>query len=164
MFKGAIIVMGATSCGKTSVGEKLAATLVVPFIEGDTLHPAANIEKMSRGTALNDEDRWPWLERIGTALQGDTAKVASCSALKRVYRQRLATAAGRPIAYVFLHGTRDLLASRIAARRNHFMPSSLLDSQLAVLEPPTPEEGAMTFDIRLTVDEIVKRALALLTK
>jgi hypothetical protein len=97
MFKGAVIVMGVTSCGKTSVGEGLAKELNCPFIEGDKLHPASNIAKMSAGTPLTDDDRWPWLEIIGRAMKAECDKskggVASCSALKRVYRQKLAQAA-----------------------------------------------------------------------
>jgi gluconokinase len=162
-FSDAIIVMGVTSCGKTSVGKKLAAALGAPFIEGDALHPPANIAKMSSGTALNDDDRWPWLQKIGEALQGEDVKVASCSSLKTVYRQKLSQAAGRPVTFIYLHGSREVLAARIAARKGHFMPPSLLDSQLATLEPPTDDEKALRFDIGLPVKEIVSRALAQLT-
>jgi gluconokinase len=154
MFKGAVIVMGVTSCGKTSVGEKLAGLLDAPFIEGDALHPPANIAKMSNGIALTDDDRWPWLEQIGISLRGSEAKVASCSALKKIYRQRLVEAAQRPITFVYLQGTREQLAARITARKNHFMPPSLLDSQLATLEPPTAEEGAIVCGISMSVDDI----------
>ncbi len=162
-FSDAVIVMGVTSCGKTSVGEKLAAELGAPFIEGDALHPPANIAKMSNGIALNDDDRWPWLQKIGEALQGDEAKVASCSSLKKAYREKLSQAAGRPVTFIYLHGSRNVLAARIAARKNHFMPPSLLESQLATLEPPTNDEKALKFDIDLPVKEIVARALAQLT-
>ncbi len=163
LFSDAIIVMGVTSCGKTSVGEKLAEGLDAPFIEGDSLHPPANIAKMSGGTALNDDDRWPWLQKIGEALQGNKAKVASCSSLKKAYREKLSMAAGRPVTFIYLHGSRDLLAARIAARKDHFMPPSLLDSQLATLEPPGQDENALNYNICLPVDEIVSRALAQLT-
>jgi gluconokinase len=156
--------MGVTSCGKSSVGKMLAAELGAPFVEGDALHPTANIEKMSKGIPLNDADRWPWLTRIGEALRGEGACVATCSSLKKSYRQHLIEAAGRSITFVFLNGTRDVLAARIAARKNHFMPSSLLDSQLATLEIPTSEEGAVECSIDLPVEKIVAEALAQLSK
>jgi gluconokinase len=164
MFKGAVIVMGVTSCGKTSVGEALATRLGAHFIEGDKLHPAANIAKMSNGIPLNDDDRWPWLDEIGQSLRGDVVKIASCSALKKSYRQRLILAAQRPVTFVFLNGTREQLAERIAARKNHFMPPSLLDSQLATLEPPLVEEGAIQCDITAAVKEIVQQVLAKLER
>ena len=159
--------MGVTSCGKTSVGEGLAAELNCPFIEGDKLHPAANIAKMSTGTPLNDADRWPWLEIIGKAMKAECDKgrgvVASCSSLKKVYRKKLAEAAGRPITFIYLHGSRDLLAARMAERKGHFMPTSLLDSQLATIEVPGPEEHALHLDVILPVDELVRRSKAYLT-
>jgi len=167
MFKGAAIVMGVTSCGKTSVGEGLAKELNCSFIEGDRLHPAANIAKMSAGIPLNDADRWPWLEIIGKAMKVECDKghgvVASCSALKNAYRQKLAEAAGRPITFILLHGSRDLLAARMAMRKGHFMPVSLLDSQLATIESPGPEENALHLDVILPVDELVRRSKAYLT-
>jgi gluconokinase len=167
MFKGAVIVMGVTSCGKTSVGEGLAEELHCPFVEGDRLHPAANIAKMSAGTPLDDADRWPWLEIIGKAMKAECDKghgvVASCSALKKAYRQKLAEAAGRPITFIYLHGSRDLLADRMAERKGHFMPTSLLDSQLATIEVPGPEEHALHLDVILPADELVRRSKAYLT-
>lgn len=167
MFKGAVIVMGVTSCGKTSVGKGLAEELGCPFIEGDRLHPAANIAKMSAGIPLKDDDRWPWLEIIGRAMKAECDKghgvVASCSALKKSYRQKLAEAAGRPIAFIFLHGSRELLAARMAERKGHFMPISLLDSQLATIEIPGPDENALHLDVVLPVDELVARAKTYLT-
>jgi gluconokinase len=167
MFKGAVIVMGVTSCGKTSVGEGLAKELNCPFIEGDKLHPASNIAKMSAGTPLTDADRWPWLDIIGKAMKAECGKghgvVASCSALKKIYRQKLAEAAGRPITFIYLHGSRDLLAARMAERTGHFMPISLLDSQLATIEVPGPEEDALPLDVTLPVDALVRRSKAYLT-
>jgi gluconokinase len=166
MFRGAAIVMGVTSCGKTSVGEALAAELECRFIEGDRLHPASNIAKMSAGQPLNDGDRWPWLDIIGKAMGAElvagSGVIASCSALKKIYRQRLAEAAGTPIKFIFLHGSREVLAARIAARKGHFMPPSLLDSQLKTLEIPGPDEEALHLDVALPVDELVKRARAFL--
>lgn len=168
MFKGAVIVMGVTSCGKTSMGEGLAKELDCPFIEGDKLHPAANIAKMSAGTPLNDADRWPWLEAIGKAMKAECEAgrgvVAACSALKKSYRQKLAEAAGRPITFIFLHGSRELLAARMAERKGHFMPTSLLDSQLATIEVPGPDEDAVHLDVVLPVSELVNRAKAYLMK
>ena len=162
MFKGAVIVMGVTSCGKTSVGEGLAKELNCPFIEGDRLHPASNIAKMSAGTPLNDDDRWPWLEIIGKAMKAECDKghgvVASCSSLKKVYRQKLAEAAERPITFIFLYGSRKLLAARMADRKGHFMPTSLLDSQLKTIEVPGPEENALHLDVALSLDDLINRS------
>ena len=159
----AIVVMGVSGCGKTSVAEGLAAALSAAFIEGDSLHPAANVEKMSRGIPLTDDDRWPWLDTIGRAmaetLQDGKSVVVSCSALKTVYRDRLRQAAGGSLAFVFLKGSRELLVSRMAARQGHFMPASLLDSQLATLEDPSGEPGVLTVDIDASVEEIVAAAL-----
>jgi gluconokinase len=166
MFRGAVIVMGVTSCGKTSVGEALAAELGCPFIEGDKLHPAANIAKMSAGHPLNDDDRWPWLVIIGQAMKAELGRghgvVASCSSLKKIYRLKLAEAAETPVKFIFLHGLREVLAARIANRKGHFMPPSLLDSQLKTLEIPGPDEAALHLDVALPVAELVSRAKAYL--
>jgi gluconokinase len=158
MFRGAAVVMGVASCGKTSVGVALAEKLGTAFTEGDKLHPPANIAKMSSGIALTDEDRWPWLALVGNALKGDSGCVVSCSALKKVYRQHITVAAGRPVFFVFLDGSPALLEKRIAARKDHFMPPSLLQSQIATLEPPGTDERAMRFDIAAPVDDIVEQA------
>jgi gluconokinase len=157
-FKGAAVVMGVASCGKTSVGELLAERLSAHFIEGDRLHPASNIAKMSAGNALTDDDRWPWLAAVGQSLAGREAAVASCSALKRVYREAIAKAANRPVYFIYLHGSRELLESRIGARKGHFMPASLLESQLATLQIPEPDELALKLDIALSVNELAERA------
>jgi gluconokinase len=158
-FIRAVVVMGVTSCGKTSVGEALAEELGVRFIEGDKLHPEANVKKMSSGTPLTDEDRWPWLQTIGTELSGTEGAVASCSALKKAYRDALREAAGRPVFFVFLHGTPELLRQRIDARKGHFMPPSLLESQLATLEPPAHPEQFVALDIARPVPDIVAAAV-----
>jgi gluconokinase len=158
MFKHAAIVMGVASCGKTSVGEALAKELGATFTEGDRLHPAANIAKMSAGTALNDDDRWPWLAEIGKALGGNGGQIASCSALKKIYRQCIAGAAGRPVAFIFLDGSRALLEQRIADRKGHFMPPALLESQLKTLEPPGSDEQALRLDIAQPVEDLVEKA------
>ena len=147
MFQGAAVVMGVTSCGKTTLGEALAAELHVKFVEGDKLHPPANIAKMSAGIALSDEDRWPWLEAVGQTLRGHQGVIASCSSLKKSYRDLIRSRAERPVMFIHLHGSHELLASRIAARKNHFMPPSLLDSQLATLEMPDSAEDHLTINI-----------------
>jgi gluconokinase len=161
-FTGAAIVMGVASCGKTSVGEALAELLDVPFVEGDKLHPKANIAKMSAGTPLTDDDRWPWLAEIGRSMEGSVGIIASCSALKRSHREAIAQAAQRPVSFIFLSGSRALLESRIRARKGHFMPASLLDSQLATLESPGEGETATTLDIAASVDKLAAEAHAFL--
>ena len=158
MFMGAAVVMGVASCGKTSVGEAIAARLGAAFTEGDRLHPKANVEKMSAGIPLTDDDRWPWLTLVGQSLQGSEGRITSCSALKRAYREHITEKAGRPVAFVFLDGTRDLLEKRIAARKGHFMPPSLLASQLATLEPPAADELARAFDIARPIEDIAAEA------
>jgi gluconokinase len=139
-----------------------------PFIEGDRLHPAANIAKMSAGHPLNDDDRWPWLAIIGQAMNAELAKghgvVASCSALKKDYRLKLAEAAETPLKFIFLHGSHEVLAARIAHRKGHFMPPSLLDSQLKTLEIPGSDEDALHLDVELPVAELVKRSCIYLTE
>jgi gluconokinase len=161
-----IVVMGVSGCGKTSVGEGLAARLGLPFIEGDVLHPNANVEKMAAGIPLQDEDRWPWLDRIGAALAEGAGKgeglIVSCSALRQTYRDRLRAAAGGRLAFVFLYGSRELLEARMKARKGHFMPPSLLESQLATLEDPRGEEGVVAVDIATTLEEIVTAAASAL--
>jgi gluconokinase len=159
MFDGAVVVMGVTSCGKTSVGEALAEELGARFVEGDKLHPEANVKKMSSGVPLTDEDRWPWLQIIGDALSGADGVVASCSALKKIYRDKLCDAAGRRVFFVFLQGTPELLKQRIEARKGHFMPPSLLESQLRTLEPPAHPEQFVALDIARPVPTIVAEAI-----
>ncbi|PDS63890.1 gluconokinase [Rhizobium anhuiense] len=159
----AIIVMGVSGCGKSSVGEKLAEALHLAFVEGDALHPAANVEKMSKGIPLTDEDRMPWLDLIGEDMQAPLDKsegiIVSCSALKRVYRDRLRAAVGGNLFFVYLEGSKALLTKRMGERKGHFMPVSLLESQLATLELPTGEPGVVTVDIDDTVDGIAATAL-----
>lgn len=156
---GPVIVMGVSGCGKTSVGAALAELLGLPFIEGDKLHPAANIAKMSAGIALGDTDRWPWLDEIGREIVANkNGAIASCSALKCVYRDRLRAAAGRDIRFVFLDLSRGELERRMRLRQGHFMPAALLDSQLATLESPTGEAGVLTVDGAAALDHIVNSA------
>ncbi|EJB06565.1 carbohydrate kinase, thermoresistant glucokinase family [Rhizobium leguminosarum bv. trifolii WSM597] len=158
----AVVVMGVSGCGKSSVGAGIAARNGMPFLEGDQLHPACNVEKMAKGIPLTDADRLPWLDRIGeeinTAQNASQGLVISCSALKKTYRDRLRQAAGGRLAFVFLKGTRDLLLSRMQARQGHFMPASLLDSQLQTLESPTGEAGVVTVAIDMALDDMVALA------
>jgi gluconokinase len=161
-FPPAIITMGVCGSGKTTVGEEIARRLGVAFRDADEFHPRANVEKMSAGMPLSDEDRVPWLDAIGTAIRdADSGRpiVVSCSALKRAYRERIKTLAGRPVDFVFLDGPREVLRGRMNGRKGHFMPASLLESQLAALEPPAADERALTVSIELPVGEIVDKVL-----
>ncbi|MBY5349689.1 gluconokinase [Rhizobium leguminosarum] len=158
----AVVVMGVSGCGKSSVGARVAAQNGMLFLEGDQLHPAGNVEKMVQGIPLADDDRLPWLDRIGeeirTAQETSLGLVISCSVLKRSYRDRLRQAADGHLAFIFLDGSRDLLLSRMQARQGHFMPASLLDSQLQTLEPPTGEANVVTVAIDNALDDIVALA------
>lgn len=158
-----IVVMGVSGCGKTSVGAEIAARLGVAFLEGDTMHSPGNIAKMSSGTPLTDADREPWLDAVGQALRGASEAggglVVACSALKRSYRERLRTGAGRPLSFVFLHGSEAVLKARMAARRGHFFPPHLLDSQFATLEDPAGEPGVVAVDIDAPVEAISDAAI-----
>ena len=158
--------MGVSGCGKTAVGEALAERLGVPFIEGDQHHPQANIDKMAAGIPLDDDDRRPWLAALGGIL-GKTARengggVLACSALRKAYRRRLVDAAGLPLRFVFLQGDRSLLDQRMRDRPGHYMPVALLDSQLATLEPPGPDEGAITVSIDEPLVALVERIAGVL--
>ncbi len=156
-----IIVMGVAGCGKSSVGTRLAEALSLPYQEGDDLHPQANVAKMSAGTPLNDDDRWPWLDRIGEILAYHAASgiVLTCSSLKKVYRDRLRAAAGGKLAFVFLDGSKALLTQRMGSREGHFMPTSLLESQLATLERPDEETGVVVVNIDNTPEKITDLAI-----
>jgi gluconokinase len=160
----AIIVMGVSGAGKTSIADLLANRLKCRFVEGDRLHPEANVKKMAEGTPLTDEDRWPWLEVIGENLHAARAAgediVATCSALKKIYREKLRNAGGEPLYFVFLKGSPELLADRMGHRTGHFMPTSLLQSQLATLEGPEGEPEVVTVDIDASVPQIVDAAIA----
>jgi len=152
-FSRPVVVMGVSGSGKTTVGAALADALGLRFVDGDALHPVANVAKMAAGIPLDDADRAPWLDAIGAVLAAGPVVVA-CSALKRAYRDRL-RAAAPGLQLVFLDGDPALLASRMTARPGHFMPASLLDSQLATLERPEPDEHALTADIARPAGEIV---------
>ncbi len=146
----AIIIMGVTGSGKTTVGTQLASALNCPYLEGDTFHAPEAIAKMRAGQPLNDDDRWPWLDRIGAASRGEIAAhgvaVVACSALKRRYRDRLRQSIGGPVRFVYLEVAADELCRRLAERQGHFMPSSLIPSQLETLERPAPDEHVFTLN------------------
>ncbi len=154
----ALIVMGVSGSGKSTIAEKLAERLGWSYEDGDKFHPASNVAKMSAGHPLTDEDRWPWLRAIADEIDrvcgaGQHAVIA-CSALKRTYRDVLVH--GRSdVRVVFLQGTQELIAKRMAARKNHFMPPGLLDSQFNTLEPPDLRENPVTVSIDAPVDAIV---------
>lgn len=154
----AIIVMGVSGAGKSTVASRLAERLNRPLVEGDSLHPPANIEKMSRGTPLADEDRLPWLKaiaaRIDAARKARQPIIVTCSALKRSYRTTLADGHS-DVGFVYLQGAKDLIAQRLAARTNHFMPPGLLDSQFAALQEPRDDEPSIVVAIDATPDDIV---------
>jgi gluconokinase len=154
----ALVVMGVSGSGKSTIAEKLAARLGWSYEDGDKFHPASNVAKMSAGHPLTDEDRWPWLQAIADEIDrvckaGQRAVIA-CSALKRAYRDILVH--GRSdVRIVYLRGTQELIAGRLAARENHFMPPGLLDSQFKTLEPPDAGENPVTVSIDAPVDTIV---------
>ncbi|MFE7797475.1 gluconokinase [Nocardia sp. NPDC057440] len=155
-----VVVMGVSGCGKSTVGRLLAEALHVEYAEGDDFHPAENIAKMAAGVPLTDADRAPWLDIVAGWLgqRAGHGGVVSCSALKRSYRDRLRVAAPDAF-FVHLAASRDELARRMAARRDHFMPSSLLDSQLAALEQLYADERGITVDATRAPAESVREAM-----
>ncbi len=154
------IVMGVSGSGKSTIGQALAEALQLPFCEGDSLHPPGNIAKMSAGEPLTDEDRWPWLALIGdwirSVLKDGRGGVVSCSALRRSYRDRLREAGA--VRFVYLDIPREALQQRLQGR-HHFMPVSLLDSQLQTLEPPTGDEAPVVIGGDLDPETSVRLAL-----
>jgi carbohydrate kinase (thermoresistant glucokinase family) len=162
-----VVVMGVSGCGKSTVGKLLARSLSAEFLEGDDLHPPRNIERMAAGIALTDKDRRDWLlaiaHQLADARAGEHALVVSCSALKHGYRDTLRSAASQ-LAFVYLQASRDLLQARLDARADHFMPGSLLDSQLQTLEPPGADERAITLDATLPAAQIAAQAAAWLAQ
>ncbi|WP_095091458.1 gluconokinase [Mesorhizobium sophorae] len=154
----AIVVMGVAGCGKSAVGTALAATLGAIFVEGDQLHPPENVARMASGEPLTDQLREGWLDAIGERIvmsvgQGEGV-VAACSALKRSYRERLSSFCPE-IVFLYLKIDAATARRRVASRKGHFMPASLVDSQFAILEPPAADERALTLDARRPVDELV---------
>ena len=158
----ALIVMGVSGAGKSTVGEAVAARLGWRYEDGDTFHPASNVAKMRAGQPLTDEDRWPWLRAIGAEIDrvcaaGDHVVIA-CSALRRTYRDVLLHGR-KDVRLVYLDGTEPLIGERLSHRKGHFMPPGLLASQFATLEPPAPEERPVRVSIDAPVDDIVDGVL-----
>lgn len=155
-----IVVMGVSGCGKSTIGAELAAVLNCVFIEGDDFHTPDALEKMKAGTPLNDEDRWPWLAKIASAIKTAHAPhgrvIVACSALKKAYRDFLGAQTGSAIRFVHLELTRNEAARRMAQRSGHFMPASLIESQFATLEPPRPDEAFITLDANQPPERIVQ--------
>lgn len=155
------VVMGVAGCGKTTIGIGLAAALDALFVDGDELHPAGNVAKMARGVSLDDADRAPWLAAVASRLRhGNCMTIIGCSALRRRYRDIIREGAGGSVTFLHLAGSHAVIAGRMAARKGHFMPLSLLDSQFAALEPPEVDEASITVDIDKTEAEIVSELRA----
>jgi gluconokinase len=155
------VIMGVSGCGKSSIGAKFAAQIGARFADADDLHPQSNIVKMAAGVALTDTDRTPWLTVVGyTFAQSEGPLVIACSALKRSYRDIIRNKAAMPIAFLHLDGTHDVIAGRIAARQDHFMPTSLLDSQLATLEHLESDEAGTRVDVDQSPKAIVAELVA----
>ena len=159
----AIVVMGVSGAGKSTVGRLIAARLDCPFRDADSFHPKANIEKMSRGEPLTDADRWPWLNAIAAWIAehraAGTTCVVTCSALKRVYRDIVTDRQRADVRLVYLKGGFDLIAARLASRTDHFMPPALLKSQFDALETPAPDEHAIPVSIDASPEEIAERIM-----
>ncbi len=161
--KPLIVVMGVAGSGKTTIASGLAETLGVPFVEGDSLHPIANVKKMAGGIPLTDDDRWPWLEAIGARIEVERVTghgvVVSCSALRHAYRDCLRKQVHGTVQFILLDGSRELIGDRMQQRKGHFMPPALLDSQFATLEKPTPDEHAVVLDISHPVPALLAEAV-----
>ena len=158
-----IVLMGVSGCGKTTTGKRLAKALGWPFRDADEFHPPANIAKMASGQPLDDADRAPWLAAIATWIDGQresgTHAIVSCSALRRAYRKVL-IGHRDDVALVYLKGSLAVIGDRLSRRRGHFMPPSLLKSQFATLEEPTPEERPLVLSVRLPPKRIAERIVA----
>ena len=159
-----IVVMGVSGSGKSTLAQNLSQILQLRMKDGDELHLPESVAKMSAGIALNDEDRWPWLDRIGQYLIDSDAEngpggIVACSALKRIYRDRIRHHAG-PVVFLFLEGSPELIRQRMQQRVGHYMQPGLLDSQLQTLEKPTAEEtDVVSLSIDQSIDQIVQQAL-----
>lgn len=157
-----LVLTGVSGSGKSTVAAIIAARLEWPFQEGDALHPQANIERMAGGRPLTDADRWPWLAKVADWIDERLAAgengIITCSALKRVYRD-LINRRGTGVTFVFLAGSKETIAARLASRHGHFMRASLLDSQFADLEEPAPDEPAIRIDIGPPAAEIAEQII-----
>lgn len=155
----ALVVMGVSGSGKSTIADHLAVRIGWRYEDADSFHPPSNVSKMHAGQPLTDEDRWPWLRAIAAEIdrtcRASERAVIACSALKRSYRDILVHGR-RDVRIVYLDGTQELIASRLIARKDHFMPPELLASQFRTLEPPTPDERPITVAIDRTVDIIVE--------
>lgn len=154
-----VVIMGVSGTGKTSLGRALSARLDIPYVDGDDLHPSSNISLMAAGRPLGDAERWPWLDRVGAVLRDRAPVIVGCSALRRVYRDRLRAVAGPGLRLLHLTGPVAVIADRMRARAGHYMPPALLDSQLATLEPPGPDEAAADLDITLSLPALTAEAV-----
>ena len=173
-----VVVMGVSGSGKSTLAALLAQRIGCPLLEGDDYHAAASIAKMRAGQPLDDADRWPWLDRLGEAIgvaaageagsgatgtgagAGAGIAVSACSALKRSYRDRLSAASHVPLRFILLETRQEELTRRLVARAGHYMPASLLESQLAILEPPGADECALTLEATTAPDALCNLALA----
>jgi len=157
--------MGVAGCGKSSVGERLAKHFDCVFIEGDNLHDPASIEKMSSGQSLTDEDRMPWLQRIGEQVAKSAEPVViSCSALRRIYRDAIRLHAKQPLLFLHLSAPQSIIAERMDLRTGHFMPAALLDSQFQTLEPLADDEAGAVIDITRSLDRSINDAVSTVEK
>ena len=160
-----LVLMGVSGCGKSTVAALLAGELHWPFEEGDSLHPQANVDKMAAGHPLDDADRWPWLEKVAEwveeCLDAGHSGIITCSALKRSYRD-LINRRGSGVEFVYLAGSKQVIAARLASRHGHFMPPSLLDSQFDTLEEPTPDEPGIRVEVGPPAPQVAAQVLQLL--
>ncbi|MCA0271272.1 MAG: gluconokinase [Proteobacteria bacterium] len=161
-MKRAVVVMGVSGAGKSTVGQAFAGRIGALFIEGDDLHPEANRRKMAGGVPLTEADRIPWLKTVVARIREaeESNVVVACSALRRCYRDLIRTESGCPVIFVHLTADAAILSQRLQARQGHFMPAALLGSQLALLEPLGPGEPHLTIDIRAPVEDVVEQMIA----
>lgn len=165
MAGSSVIVMGVCACGKSTIGEQLAQKLGRKFIDGDDLHPRANIQKMASGQPLNDDDRKPWLERIRDAAYSLESKnehgIIVCSALKKIYRDQIREG-NENVTFLFLDGSKDLILERMRARQGHFMKENMVNSQFETLERPEDEPRTIFVSIDATIEDVVSNAAELI--